>query len=895
MSIAATNAHIKILISGDAKRFQGELKSVTNSVKRFAQVAALAMAALGTAIVKTGSDFDQSIRKVSALTDDMSGNLDKLSKAARKMGETTAFSAVQAAEAMYTLVSAGLDVEQTISAASSALQLSGATSSDLQTSVELLAVTMKAWNLEAEESGRVADIFATGVKNSLLTVERLREAMKFAGTVGGSLNQSLESTVALLGKLADQGIISGSLLGTHVRQAMLLLSAGTEKTRRALLELGTSFEKVNPAAHNAVEILQELSKYTVDVAMYRDIFGQRTAASMANLAKGAREYKDSIQELFAELKDGSGTATEIYAFMLQSIQNQFLLFTSKVKEAFIAITTGAREPILGFIQDIQGDMQSLNDYIKQNGENIGQTIGQVVDAFSAFKDVLITLSSPIVDVSLESENLVKWLTALLIMWPITKAAFALAGGITALGTAIGVAAFAFQAATVGVGLYVVALTGLVALASAGVFAIGYMAQAFITVKIAQDNQKDSLEKLNATTFDAIKYQDAHFDAAKRLPDTYERMAAVQAVVNFARKNGIKDVNSLIKAYEKELQVISDGTVSMSVGIAMLNDSLNARQKVIDGVDKHTKKLEDLNDKYKNNSDHLKGFLEDQELQAEAINKASNAIDLLDNALDNGRITLNQYEFNLVGVLNGLDKFGVVPQEIRKALFDMADGVLNGSVAMKELRQAILDLIEDSSKLTLEDLAGGYDKLVKKLDEAPSLFKKLGEMLDLAGSSTIEFSNDVDRAMSGVSKSIINTETGIASLSEAWISNIDKMIGFGEKLTYSVSRSFDDKPLEYFVTNLDLSTKALKKTGSELKTTTAEFEGLSGAYTSAVLKTNKALLEVSQSMEAQKPIGDAATEAVNNYLDELIKMSRFMPGVSTAFIALRNKGFDPTSA
>ena len=69
------------------------------------------VAALGTAAVKTGADFDAAMSKVAAVSGAAGEELDALREKAREMGAKTKFSASEAAEAMNYMAMAGWKTE----------------------------------------------------------------------------------------------------------------------------------------------------------------------------------------------------------------------------------------------------------------------------------------------------------------------------------------------------------------------------------------------------------------------------------------------------------------------------------------------------------------------------------------------------------------------------------------------------------------------------------------------------------------------------------------------------------------------------------------------------------------------------------------------------------------
>jgi len=91
--------------------------------------------------------FQQSIANTISVTRAFGEEQRLIEKAAKDAGETTRFSARQAADALYFLASAGLDARQSIDALDGVLQLAGATQSDLACTASTVTTVLSQFNL----------------------------------------------------------------------------------------------------------------------------------------------------------------------------------------------------------------------------------------------------------------------------------------------------------------------------------------------------------------------------------------------------------------------------------------------------------------------------------------------------------------------------------------------------------------------------------------------------------------------------------------------------------------------------------------------------------------------------------------------------------------------------
>ena len=230
-----------------AARVRGVVGQVAKATALIGGVAAVG-AIVGATKVFEG--FEQSIANTASVSGATGKELKKLEDAAREMGKTTAFSASQAADAMYFLGSAGYDTEQIIGSLNGVMMLAGATQSDLASTSETVVSTLNAFGMAAEESDRVANTFAASIAGSQANMEKLALSMRYIAPVAAAVGWSFEETTGALSKLYDAGF-RGEQAGTILRGALTRLIAPSGAVKDKLDDLGVQLYKMTPALEKA--------------------------------------------------------------------------------------------------------------------------------------------------------------------------------------------------------------------------------------------------------------------------------------------------------------------------------------------------------------------------------------------------------------------------------------------------------------------------------------------------------------------------------------------------------------------------------------------------------------------------------------------------------------------
>ena len=215
-----------------------------------------AVAAAGTAAVKTAADFESAMARVSAVSGATGSDLDALSEKAREMGSKTKFSASEAADAMNYMAMAGWKTEDMLSGIEGVMNLAAASGEDLATTSDIVTDALTAFGLSAKDSGHFADVLAAASSNANTNVSMMGETFKYCAPIAGSLGFSVEDTAEAIGLMANAGIKS-TQAGTSLRTIMTNLSGEVKIC-------GASIGQVTVATTNADGSMRSLSDILAD-------------------------------------------------------------------------------------------------------------------------------------------------------------------------------------------------------------------------------------------------------------------------------------------------------------------------------------------------------------------------------------------------------------------------------------------------------------------------------------------------------------------------------------------------------------------------------------------------------------------------------------------------------
>ena len=282
-----------------------------------------------------------------------------LSKLALALSKETIFSATDVAKAFYQIASAGYDVSKlTKRELIPILQYAAATQTNLEDATYAVLTALKSFRLDISETGRVVDVFTAAITKSFQNFQRLKEGMKYVGATAGSLNLSLEETVAALSALVDRGL-EGSQAGQRLNMILTRLLKPTDQAAETLQQLGLTADDVNPKYYSLVEILYKLKAAGFGAAEASAMFRARTAASAMVLVDSA----DSVARFSEMLRQSQGITESVAKYQEKTLWGAL----TKMTNAFQAATITLGEKLIPVFEN-------LANFIKT----------RVVPAFDAF-------------------------------------------------------------------------------------------------------------------------------------------------------------------------------------------------------------------------------------------------------------------------------------------------------------------------------------------------------------------------------------------------------------------------------------------------------------------------------------------------------------------------------
>lgn len=367
-AISASN-NLKSTLNGTTtgmKTFGSQSSSTGNIITSLASKAAVAVGAFvsirqavnfGKDVVNTGMQFEQGMANVSAISGATGAELTALSDKAKKMGATTKFSAIEAADAMGYMGMAGWNSSQMIDGIAGIMNLAAASGEELASVSDIVTDALTAFGLKASDSAQFADVLAVASSKSNMNVSLLGESFKNVAATAGAMGYSMQDTTTALGLMANAGI-KGSDAGTSLRGVITRLAKPTAEVKQAMTALGISAVNTDGSMKPLSTLIPELQ--TAFSSLTDSEKGQyATMIAGKNALSGFLSIVNSSPDDFYSLSDAinnsEGAAQSMADTMNDTVSGKLTLLKSQFEGVKIAIFDA-----LGSSQ-FKGVLQSMSD------------------------------------------------------------------------------------------------------------------------------------------------------------------------------------------------------------------------------------------------------------------------------------------------------------------------------------------------------------------------------------------------------------------------------------------------------------------------------------------------------------------------------------------------------
>ena len=351
----------------------GGISLVTNGLKDLASEA-----------IKAGTDFEEAMSKVEAISGASATDMDRLTEKAKEMGASTKFSATESAEALNYMAMAGWSTEDMLNGIDGVMNLAAASGEDLATTSDIVTDALTAMGYSAGDATHFADVMAAASSNANTNVSMMGSTFQYAAPIVGALGYNMEDTAVAIGLMANAGI-KGEKAGTALRAILTRLSAPPKECAAAMEELGISMTDNEGNMKSLDEVMGELRtafdglSETEQTAAAKHIAGANAMSGLLAIVNAAPEDYDALTQA---INNSSGAAKEMADIMQDNLGGDLTKMDSALEGLGIAAFEYVDGPLRGVVQGVTEIISGITEAITPQKT----ALDNFVDEISASND-----------------------------------------------------------------------------------------------------------------------------------------------------------------------------------------------------------------------------------------------------------------------------------------------------------------------------------------------------------------------------------------------------------------------------------------------------------------------------------------------------------------------------
>lgn len=358
-------------------------------------------------IIATGEAYETSMSKVAALSGATGSDLDALSAKAREMGATTTFSASESADALGYMALAGWDTHSMIAGLPGVLSLAQAGEMDLAAASDLVTDYLSAFNMTAEDTGRMVDVLAYAQANANTTTEGLGNAFKNCAANANAAGLDVETTSAAISMMANQGL-KGSEAGTALNAVLRDMTAKMKDGQIAIGEQNVAVMDAQGNYRDFTDIIRDVQDATNGMGEAEKASALQstfTADSIKGLNLMLNAGSGEMVRFRDELYNCEGAAQATADTMTDNLGGDLANFNSALEETELQVYDSLQVPLRAIVQLGTNQLMPMLQAGAANLDKIIPILAQVASAMALQQAYLKIIKPMLIESKIATEGM----------------------------------------------------------------------------------------------------------------------------------------------------------------------------------------------------------------------------------------------------------------------------------------------------------------------------------------------------------------------------------------------------------------------------------------------------------------------------------------------------------
>ncbi len=388
---ATSGGTIRIEIKLDTEPADKGLSTLTESLNKFSSKAVEALQQAATTAVDLGTQFEDSVAKISTLTAGSTASIDSIGDGLLKVSTETGVAADEMGAALYQALAAGVpagdDMSQALAFLEQSAELAKGGFTDMETAVDVSTSVMNDYGMCLEDVDGIQKVLIQTQNKGGVAVDELAQSLSNVTPTAAALGIGFDEVGASIATMAAQGASSEEATASlnSLFEELSNTSSTTSESLAAATEAAfgssLSFSELLENGYNVSDIMQLLADYADDTGVSMDdLVGSQEAvqAALQLTGENAATYSENLAAMSTET-DVVGESADRVA---STVSERFNAIINEGENALIAFYTEGIQPAAIALADL---FAWLTDPENQTAATIvGIAIGTLTAAIVAF-------------------------------------------------------------------------------------------------------------------------------------------------------------------------------------------------------------------------------------------------------------------------------------------------------------------------------------------------------------------------------------------------------------------------------------------------------------------------------------------------------------------------------
>lgn len=326
--------------------------------------------------------FETTTAKLSTIAEGAGVSLEKLRAESLEASSDMATFAGNITEAAYDAISAGVNVEKSVYAASTATELAKAGFTNTNDALSVLTTTVNAYKMEVDDMTQISDSLIVTQNRGVLTVDQLAQSMGKGIASASAYNVDLYNLEAGYISLTKNGIACAE--STTYMSAMFKELGDAESDVAEIItnKTGYSFGQLMGQGYSLADVLDILyDSVNGDAEALMNLWGSAEAgkASNAIVSQGLETFNDNL----VAVQNSAGATAEAFEKMADTTEFAEERMNVAAENLKIAIGTQLNESLEEVYETGADILDAVTEFVNENPEIVAAIGGLVVGVGAA--------------------------------------------------------------------------------------------------------------------------------------------------------------------------------------------------------------------------------------------------------------------------------------------------------------------------------------------------------------------------------------------------------------------------------------------------------------------------------------------------------------------------------